>query len=248
MWGLQPPARAHAQASAMVRDACRAGFVTASTATAVWQHTCVVRADHVTLPAIKPANQQSNQRHGLSPNNNISSQVQQYPVASNTPTAPASLGPKQPDGLQHKTAAGPGMEHHMLASHLLHATNTQSRASTSSRRVSSSSHASSSRPRTQQQRDEAEEEALHAQQQLQQLYGNSSTCSSPEREAAAGARILALPFAICTAADGSLYEAATGHVQLMMLRRQLAAAGIDLTDKEAALLTSGVRCRADRQS
>lgn len=235
----------------MVRDACRAGFVTATTAAAVSQRVCVLRTDHVTLPAIKPANQQSNQRHGLSPNTN-SSQVQQYVVASNTPAAPGSLGPKQPDdtlfpaGRQHKTAAGPGMEHHMLASHLLHATNTQSRASTSSRRASSSSHASS-RPRTQQQRDEAEEGTIHAQQQLQQLYGNSSTCS-PEREAAAGGRILALPFAICTAADGSLYEVATGHVQLMMLRRQLAAAGIDLTDEEAALLTSGVRWTADRQT
>jgi hypothetical protein len=202
-----------------------------------------VCADHVlTLPAIKPAKQ-----HG-SNTNSSNSQVQQQQC----PLAPAAPGPKQQDDLlfptsrQHKAAgAGPGMEqHHMLASHLLHANNAQIRASTSSRRVSTSSHASS-RPRTQQQRDEAaaaaaEEEALQAQQQLQQLYGSSSTCS-PEREAAAGGRILALPFAICTAADGSLYEVATGHVQLMMLRRQLAAAGIELTEEEAALLTSGVR-------
>lgn len=230
----------------MVRDACRAGFAFRhNSSSSITTCVCPLCADHVTLPAIKPSNQQSNQRHGLSPNTN-SSQVQQ------TPAAPGSLGPKQPDdtlfpaGRQHKTAAGPSMEHHMLASHLMHATNTQSRAGTSSWRASSSSHASS-RPRTQQQRDEAEAEAIHAQQQLQQLYGNSSTCS-PEREAAAGARILALPFAICTAADGSLYEVATGHVQLMMLRHQLAAAGINLTDEEAALLTSRVRCRTDRQT
>jgi hypothetical protein len=84
-----------------------------------------------------------------------------------------------------------------------------------------SSVSSVSRPRTQQQQqrqDEAsEDEAFSTQEQLQQLYGHSSTCS-PEREAAAGARILALPFAICTAADGALFEVATGWVLLMDTR------------------------------
>jgi hypothetical protein len=108
------------------------------------------------------------------------------------------------------TPMGPGPEAHALATRLLHASKDVS-ASISSRRRSTSSQLSS-RPRTQQHRDDAaaEEEAASAvQQQLQQLYGHSSSCS-PELEAAAGARILALPFAMCTAADGSLYEVATG--------------------------------------
>lgn len=107
------------------------------------------------------------------------------------------------------TPLGSGLEAHALATRLLHASKEVS-ASTSSRRRSTSS--LSSRPRTQQHRDDAaaEEEAASAvQQQLQQLYGHSSSCS-PELEAAAGARILALPYAICTAANGSLYEVATG--------------------------------------
>lgn len=109
------------------------------------------------------------------------------------------------------TPMGPGPEAHALATRLLHASK-ESSASISSRRRSTSSQLSS-RPRTQQHRDDAaaaEEEAASAvQQQLQQLYGHSNSCS-PELEAAAGARILALPYAICTAADGSMYEVATG--------------------------------------
>jgi hypothetical protein len=93
----------------------------------------------------------------------------------------------------------------MLATRLLHASTRNSRASTSSRRQSSST---SSRPRTQQQREELDEDTISAQQQLEQLYGHSS--NRPELEAAAAARILALPFAIGSAADGSLFEVATG--------------------------------------
>lgn len=51
--------------------------------------------------------------------------------------------------------------------------------------------------------------ACSAQQRLHQLLGLDAS-STAALEAAAGSRILALPFAICQAADGSLFEVATG--------------------------------------
>lgn len=176
-------------------------------------------ADHVTLPAIKPSKQQQWTARGLSPTSNTTS-PEPYHAAAGILQHPQDL--LQLPARQHKTvpactlanpstsaAAGgiAGIDQHALATRLLHASR-NSRASTSSRRVSSSSHASS-RPRTQQQQQEEQDDAsISAQQQLEQLYGHSS--SRPELEAAAGARIMALPFAICTAADGSLFEVATG--------------------------------------
>lgn len=189
----------------------------------------VLYADHVTLPAIKPSKQQFGARGPAS----NSRSPEPFPLSRSTSpaqpchagvlhqsqdflqlparqhkTVPACAVPNPSTGLS--TAATPagacaGVDHHMLATRLLHASTRNSRASTSSRRQSSST---SSRPRTQQQREEPDEDTISAQQQLEQLYGHSS--NRPELEAAAAARILALPFAICSAADGSLFEVATG--------------------------------------
>jgi hypothetical protein len=113
---------------------------------------------------------------------------------------------------------------------------------TRSRLHTTDSFSPGSRQQQQQQQqghDYADEEPSAAQLRLQQLLGVDSSCLAA-LEAAAGARIRALPFAICRAADGSLFEVATGHVQLMMLRRHLASLGVELTPEDEAMLTTGV--------
>jgi len=194
-------------------------------------HTVPRCTDVLRLPTIKPLNTQQGSKARF--NNSSPEPIALGATSTSTPGASVLQAHQQrqepqPQQQQHqlpcpKQAALPASfastpavslggaaaaEQHALANHLLRGSTTNV-----SRRLSTSS--VTSRPRTQQHRQEdaAEEDTYNAQQQqlLQQLYGHSSSVD-PVLEAAAGARIVALPFAICSAADGSLYEVATGYV------------------------------------